>query len=165
MYTVLVGDLNLDSPAYQKLVESLIAALKARYSDLVIISAACENGIGKFVRDRCISNKSNADVSFVEISLHVWARLERSKLAQVYMGRNASLLELGDEFYIISNGKRTGHIADLITRVRGGKAPLALFSSTSLSEKVQYFNGMQPLDNECSVRDAMQSSSIKGLLE
>lgn len=162
MIVVVVGDLELNSPKDKEYVLSLMEELKSRYSDLTIVSSACEKGTGYFVRERCITNRVNPDFGFIELSIRVWTILSRAKLAQVYMSRNPALNEIGEIFHIFKSDKEIGHISDLIIRVKNANKPLA----------IHYQDGRRELFNYPTIHDSsktsatsIQSADLKSQLE
>src|ERR1035441_4303751 len=120
MFAVIVGDMSLDKPADRQRVFDLIDELQRKYADLVIVSAGCDRGIGRFVKERCIKGKR--DVGFIEYAVYPWASMSSVRLAQVYIAKNATLVEVGEEFHVfVSAGREHGHIQDLVERVRSAK--------------------------------------------
>lgn len=117
MFVVIIGDITLGSDQHRLQVHNLIDDLKQKYTDLIIVTSGCEKGIGRFVRERCVNNQR--DVGFVEIAIYPWATMSSSRLAKVYLCKNASLLEIGEEFHIFAaGGPQHSYIRDLITRVQ-----------------------------------------------
>ena len=128
MFAVIVGDMSLDRPEHRQRVFDLIDSLQRKYADLVVVSAGCDRGIGRFVRERCIKGKR--DVGFVEYAVYPWASMSSVRLAQVYIAKNATLLEVGEEFHVFTvAGREHGHIQDLIERVKSAKhqPPLTIY--------------------------------------
>lgn len=168
MNVVIVGDMELDTQAYRQLVLKIVDDLKSKYRDLVIVSAACDKGIGHFVRERCLGKKESPDVAFVEINIHVWVRLAKARLAQVYVSRNATLVELGDEFHIITHGEKVNHISDLAQRVRDKGLPLSLYmpdqSEQSGIRKLVY-NAIATRGTNLGSQGTVSSSDLKSQLE
>lgn len=138
MFVVIMGDLDRDTQEDKDYVMSLLDSLKSEYSDLTIISGACKSGIGFFVRDRCIRDKKNPDFGFVEYDIKPWTRLSEARLAQVFMSRNPALLEIGEIFHILPSGRTTGHIPDLISRVKKAGMPLVIHHLNGEVEKINY---------------------------
>lgn len=164
MFVVIVGDIDRDSIEDKNQVLSLIERLKNTYSDLIIISAACEKGIGKFVIDRCVQDKNNIDVGFVEYQVKPWIRLSAARLAHVYISRNPSLIEVGEEFHIYSSGKKQGYIADLISRLKKTNLPTMVYDFDG--NVTIYPEGYKPpkeLGQEKGI--SIRSSDLKSHLE
>ena len=128
MFAVIVGDMSLDRPEHRQQVFELVDSLSHKYADLVIVSAGCDRGIGRFVRERCIKGKR--DVGFVEYAVYPWASMSSVRLAQVYIAKNATLVEVGEEFHVfVAAGREHGHIQDLVERVKSAKhqPPLTIY--------------------------------------
>src|ERR1039458_4214766 len=112
--------MSLDRPEHRQQVFELVDSLSHKYADLLIVSGGCDGGMGRFVRERCIKGKR--DVGFVEYAVYPWASMSSVRLAQVYIAKNATLLEVGEEFHVfVSAGREHGHIQDLVERVRSAK--------------------------------------------
>jgi hypothetical protein len=96
----------------KQLVEDLLKNLSKRHGRrLHAISVGCDRGIGKTVRDFCIANK----IIFTENRMKLEGEdIPKSTFIQVFLARNASLLELGDEFYIFKGPYESGIIESLI---------------------------------------------------
>jgi hypothetical protein len=162
MFAVIMGDLDRDTREDKEQVLALLEELKSQFSDLTIISGACKSGIGYFVRERCIQNKNNPDLGFVEYDIKPWTRLNEARLAQVFMSRNPGLIEIGEIFHILTSGKKTGHIPDLINRVRKRGLPLAIHYPDGSIVKENYPEvGSDFLKHKQSIK----SSDLKAQLE
>jgi len=163
MIVVVVGDLDRDSENDQSQVLELLSELKIRYSDLLIVSAACDMGIGKIVRNKCIANKNNPEFAFVEISIKPWSTMSPAKLSQIYMCKNPALVEIGEVFHIFSSGKTRGHTFDLLNRIHKSKRPLTIHDKTG---KVTYYNYQTITENKVIKQgQTIQSSNLKDFLE
>ena len=162
MFVVIIGDLDRDTGDDKKQVLSLLEELKSQYSDLVIISGACKSGIGQFVRDRCIQNRNNPDLAFVEYDIKPWTRLSEARLAQVFISRNPALLEIGEIFHIFPSGRKTGHVPDLIQRVKKLNVPLAIHY---LNGKIEKFNYPEVEVGTQKKNESIRSSNLKDQLE
>lgn len=163
MFVVIMGDLNRDTQEDKDYVLSLLDKIKSQYSDLTIISGACKSGIGFFVRERCIRNKSNPDFGFVEFDIKPWTILSEARLAQVFMSRNPALVEIGEVFHILPlSGKTTGHIPDLINRVKKSGLPLAIHHRNGNIEQINYqiVSEVRAINNQ-----TLNSSDLKEQLE
>lgn len=118
MFAVVVGDMSLDSEHDRERVFGLIEKLKTKYADLVIVSSLSDRGVGKFVRDRCIKQQKR-DIAYVEIAVYPWANMPSSRMAQTYLCRNASLMEIGEEFHVfLGDGRDFGWVQDLLSRIK-----------------------------------------------
>jgi len=101
-----------ETPKDKQEVEELIRTLSKNYGrSLHIVSVGCDKGIGKFAREFCIAH----GIIFTEIR----AKLEgldipRTFFVHVFQSRNASLLELGDEFYVFRGPNENGIIEGII---------------------------------------------------
>lgn len=128
MFVVIVGDMTLQSSQYNQQVNDLIDSLKDKYTDLIVVTSGCgDPGIGRFVRERCINDKR---IGFVEFAIYPWATMSSSRLAKVYLCKNAALLEIGEEFHVFAaGGPQHSYIRDLISRVKSAehKPPITVY--------------------------------------
>lgn len=96
----------------KKVVENAIQLLVKQHGlRLHIASAGCDKGIGKLVRDYCLSNK----IIFAEARVKLEGDdIPRTFFAHVFLARNLTLREIGDEFYIFKGPNENGIIESLI---------------------------------------------------
>lgn len=126
MYVVLMGARERDEAGDEKLVNGLLNHLKKLYgSALVVVSAATDRGVGKYVKDRCLQDKEV--FKFIDVSTKIFGELPKARLAQVFKARNATLLELGNHFYIFDTKAGKGITEDLVTRVTNAGFPCYVF--------------------------------------
>lgn len=163
MFIVVMGDLDRDTLEDKNQVLALLEELKSQFADLVIISGACKSGIGYFVRERCIKNKNNPDFAFVEYDIKPWTRLSEARLAQVFMSRNPGLIEIGEIFHVLPSGKKSGHIPDLIQRVRKKGLPLAIHHQDGKVEKENY--PLVEANANAKEKTSFKSNELKSYLE
>lgn len=165
MIVAITGDLELNTPQDKEFTFNLIESLKAKYANLIIVSVACEGGIGEFVRGRCIVDRQNPDIPFVEISSRPWAIIPRTALVKFYMSRNAALEEVAEEFHVITTEKRQDHVRDLIDRLHRSKIapPLYVHHPTGT---IKTFNVVEQSDQPTNTtQDTMNSENITSSLE
>jgi len=113
MNVVLVGARERKENVKDKqIVEDLLRSLWKQYgARLYAVSVGCDKGVGKFVREFCMSNK----IIFAENRMKLEGdNIPRSVFVQVFLARNASLLELGDEFYIFKGPYESGIVEAII---------------------------------------------------
>jgi predicted RNase H-related nuclease YkuK (DUF458 family) len=116
MFLVVVGARERKSPIDEAQVVEVLNRLKTKYgTTMMVTSVACDQGIGSFVKKRCLQNTT--DFAFLEITQRIYADLPRSRMIQVFIARNAILAELGDEFHIFVDPNHHGTMEDLIKRI------------------------------------------------
>ena len=98
--------------------EKLVSRLKQTYKNgLSIVSVGCDDGIGLMTRAVCTQQR----IYFTEISCLFSAEKNRapSEYAKFYTSRNASIVEVADEFYLLKADKEErGVVDDLEKRLR-----------------------------------------------
>ncbi len=118
MNVVIVGAHNRASKDDRKLVSDLIDALAAKYSSCMFVTTAHSEGVGKYVREKCLEknvrNEYKYQLAVVNVQLFVSKR-SREEVAAIYQTRNATLLELGDIYYYLASDSRSGMMETLIT--------------------------------------------------
>lgn len=135
MFIVVVGARERKSVDDEKAVVATLEELRNQYgSSMVVISAACDAGIGTFVKQRCLVNKK--DFRFIEIALRIYADLPRSRMMQAFKARNAFLADLGDEFYIFTDPDHPVTTDDLIARIKKVEADTGSARPTHIYPKV-----------------------------
>lgn len=99
MYVVIVGPRERVSAEDEKMVAELLEQLKKKYGiSMLVISTACDKGIGGYVKQLCLKNTK--DFRFLEVTQRIYADLPRSRMFQIFISRNAWLAEVGDEFHV-----------------------------------------------------------------
>jgi len=161
MFVVIMGDLKRNTEEDKQQVFDLLEELKTTYSDLTIVSGACKDGIGSFVRNRCIADPKKLEFSFVEIDIRVWAKLAQATLSKVYMSRNPSLVYIGDVFHVFPYGGDKGHIPDLIELVKAAHLPLVVHHR---SGKIESFNAIEKSESKKN-SETVISNTLKDQLE
>jgi hypothetical protein len=93
-------------------VEELLKTLHRQYgTQLYVVSVGCDKGIGKYVREFCMGNK----IIFSENRMKLEGEsIPRRFFVQVFLSRNAALVELGDEFYVFRGPYDSGIVEKLI---------------------------------------------------
>ena len=125
MILVIVGPRDRDRAADEVKLREVIDGKLAEDSRLIVASAGCERGVGLEVKKLCLSRKR--PVRFLEVGIKVWGQMTRSETAQIWLVRNAALVELGDEFLVFqTTDGRKALVNDLIARVREVKKPLTV---------------------------------------
>ncbi len=117
MNVVIVGARERkESDEDKKRVEELLKGLREQYKrQLQVISVGADKGVGKYVRDFCISNK----IIFAEVRIKLEGEdIPRGFFAQMFMSRNMSLLDVADEYYIFTGPNQTGIIEAIIEPAR-----------------------------------------------
>src|SRR5580693_755378 len=113
MFIIVVGARERKNPADKAQVDEVLNRLRAKYgATMVVTSVACDQGIGAFVKQKCLEN--SVDFRFLEITQRIYADLPRSRMIQVFIARNAILAELGDEFHIFVDADHRGTMEDLM---------------------------------------------------
>lgn len=137
MKVVIIGArLGRDDAADKILVNQIIDACREKYSKLLIITKSGDKGVGKFILDRCRESKDNGNQDFdmIELSLRHILRHELPK--QEFLGHfntlNAALLELGDEFHLLTEEYPTGAMLDMIDRVKRFGVPYAVYKPSEV---------------------------------
>lgn len=94
-------------------VNDLLKSLVGQHSKtrLNIVSAGCDRGVGKLVRDLCMQNK----IIFAECRIKFEGEeIPRHFFIQAFLARNRALQDLGDEFYIFRGPNPNGIIESLV---------------------------------------------------
>ncbi len=96
----------------KKQVEEILVSLRKQHgSRLHIVSAGCDKGVGRIVRDFCMAQK----ITFVEVRMKLEGEnIPRAFFAHMFLARNISLLEVGDEYYVFKGPNENGIIEAII---------------------------------------------------
>jgi hypothetical protein len=101
-----------ETEADKKQVEGIIGDLRKQHGTrLHVVSAGCDKGVGKIVREYCMSQK----VIFGEVRMKLEGEnIPRAFFAHMFLARNVSLLEVGDEHYVFKGPNENGIIEAII---------------------------------------------------
>jgi hypothetical protein len=132
MKVVVMGAWNRDEVADIQLVGQLLDSLVVRYGDqLIIVTAGCDRGVGKLVKNRAMPQNKGAEqgeFAFIEVSTRIFIQdASKSTLAGIFIARNATLVELGEEFHLFLGRESKGAMQDLVERVERSGIPFALY--------------------------------------
>lgn len=97
----------------KEVVTELLRNLLSQHSKtrLNVVSAGCDRGIGKLVRDNCMSSK----ITFLEARMKFEGEdIPRQFFIQAFLARNRALLDIGDEFHIFRGPNPNGIVEALI---------------------------------------------------
>ena len=98
------------------ILRQVLISLNEKYKgSLRVVSYACDDGIGKLVKDLCIEMR----LKMAELIwfFHGEERWDTHETAKAYVSRNPSLMELGDMFVILPDEDRWGIVEDLVHKV------------------------------------------------
>jgi hypothetical protein len=111
----------------KKQVEGILEDLrKQQGTRLHIVSAGCDKGVGKLVREFCMASK----ITSVEVRMKLEGEnIPRAFFAHMFLARNISLLEVGDEYYVFKGPNENGIIEAIIepAQKRVGQSRVKVF--------------------------------------
>lgn len=129
MKVVIAGSRSRDESKDKELVHNIITDVTNKYSKLIIVSKSSERGVGRIISERCKSSSPNPEFDMMTFDLKHLLRheLPRPEFLNHFNLLNAPLVEIGDEFHILTEDFITGSIKDLIERVKQQCLPYALY--------------------------------------
>ena len=134
MNVVVVGSREWTGEKAHEVIQKVLSDLRNKYSDLMVITSSTDKGVGRIVQGICLKDKTS--YSLTDYNVRVYASISRVKLAQYYNARNATLLEIGEEFHVFVDQSRKGWFEDLVERVNAleRRRPLYLYHPINLDE-------------------------------
>lgn len=131
MNIVIIGAKDRDTSDDIADVSKLLDLLEQKYGEFTVVSMMGHMGIGKIVKtacDRAVGQREHR-FPFCEADIRVYAKgLTKDQMAQLYTARNATLFEIGDEFYSFPHPQRRAVIDELIEkRVMPAGRPYQVF--------------------------------------
>jgi hypothetical protein len=106
-------------------IDSVLAPRKEYYgNDLNVISISCDVGFGKDLKAYC----EERGIKFLEFVVYFNGPRSKPEYAAAYNARHASLLEIGEEFHVITSRNRQSNVEDIIDRLRLTKKPYAIYN-------------------------------------
>ena len=131
MRVVIIGGRERREGEDYKLVNDLLDSLKQQYPVLLIVTAGCDRGVGKIINNRLMPKIKGGppEVNYVEYSMRptVNRDLPKHEMSCLFIARNASLIELGDEFHLFVEQRQMGVIEDLRQRCVIAGKPHAVY--------------------------------------
>ena len=154
MRVVIVGDRSRTEMPITQLVNEILDDCKQRYSSLIVVVSSCDKGVGKVVKSRNIDKhvlgKFEFDMMTLELKHYLQKDRSRTDYTVHWIALNASLIELGDEFHILTEEYPKSSTADLLKRVRAEHRPYATYkpSETKNGPKRPTFDGGELITKE-----------------
>lgn len=99
------------------LLQQLVGNLLNKYKqELAILSYACDDGVGKIIKEIC----AQRDIKAGELTwyFHGDKRWETGESGRCYLARTATMLEIGDLFVVLPDNTRQGLVENLIERLK-----------------------------------------------
>lgn len=131
MRVVISGARNRNEMKDTALVNHIIDECKLKYSNLIIVTASCDKGVGRIIRSRNLDPHVPGIFQFDMIELqmrhYLQRELPRPEFTQHWNALNAVLLELGDEFHLLTEEFPKGAVYDLLRRVKEAHRPFAVY--------------------------------------
>jgi hypothetical protein len=128
---VITGARNRNEMKDTALVNAIIDDCKERISNLIIVVASCDKGVGRIVRSRNLDKhlKNTFEFDMIELQMRHFLQQElpRPEFTQHWNALNAVLLELGDEFHLLTEEFPKGAVYDLLRRVKEAHRPYAVY--------------------------------------
>lgn len=120
MIVVIVGSRDRREQADFDVVNQLLDKLKEKYPKLLVVTTGCDRGVGKIIRNRLLPEKPDQppEIEFIEYSVRIYPKtdLAKSRMANIHISKNATFLELGEEFHIFEDARSRGPMEDLRER-------------------------------------------------
>lgn len=122
MNVVIAGAWNRDEREDQVVVNKLLDVLKEKYAGgLVVFTTGSDRGVGKIIKNRLMpknQNEQSGEIDFVDLMMKIYLKdPSKADLIKIWRARNASLVEIGEEFHIFMDRDKRGNMADLLSRV------------------------------------------------
>lgn len=143
MNVVLAGPRDYKEELYQDLVNKILDDCQTRYSKLLIIVRSCDFGVGKIVKTRCLSEtnprypKPEFDMIEFWLKHYVTYELNRHEFMSHFDSLNGPLVELGEEFHIISEDMPKGSTVNLLRRVQQSGRAYAIYRPSEFDKGVK----------------------------
>src|ERR1035437_5159832 len=115
MKIVIIGAKERNTPEDRQAVNALIEMAAVAYPGCVLITMLTHEGVGLFVKAKCLEGAPDFKYQLVEISVRLYAKnLSKNEVSESYLARNASMFEVGDCFIYLASESRRGMIEELI---------------------------------------------------
>lgn len=131
MRVVIVGSRSRSEMMDARLVHEIIDECIAKYGKLMIVTKSCDKGVGKIVKHRCVDSITQKPMlDMMEVHLRHYLKnkeLPKTEFTQDFNSLNATLVEIGDEFHLLTEEEPVGAMQDLLERVTAAYRPFAIY--------------------------------------
>jgi hypothetical protein len=132
MKVVIVGDRSRESPQDVVLVNSIIDHCNQKYPKLRIVTKGVDRGVGKMIKTRLTDPESRRprEIDWMEVGLQhhlIGEDIPKMEFSADYDALNSVLIELGDEFHILTEERPRGVTMNLLRRVQENNLPFSLY--------------------------------------
>lgn len=131
MRVVIAGARNRSEMKDTALVNAIIDDCIQKYANVIIVTASCDKSVGRIIKTRNLDPHTPGVYQFDMIELqmrhYLKQELSRSEFTQQWNALNATLLELGDEFHLLTEEFPKGGIYDLLKRIKANHRPYAVY--------------------------------------
>jgi len=135
---VIVGARNRNELIDTRLVNEIIDQCKVKYSNLIVVVASCDKGVGRIVKERNLDKHIPGKIEFDMIELmmrhYLQNGLPRNEYTTCWNALNSTLLELGDEFHLLIPEYPKGVVQDLLKRIKEANLPRAIYRPSESKE-------------------------------
>jgi hypothetical protein len=149
---VIVGDRSRESPQDVILVNTIMDYCKEKYPKLRVVTKGVDRGVGKMIKTRLTDpvTRRPREIDWMEVSLQhhlIGEDIPKMEFSSDYDALNSVLLELGDEFHILSEERPRGVTMNLLRRVQEGNLPFSLYKPRDTVVKPAQFQPIQEMKN------------------
>lgn len=131
MRVAIIGAKDRETKDDQKLVDELIDRVAAAAFDVrFVCTNSWQVGIGQFVRTKCTEKENGVfkhQVIIFDVRTYTH-HLSRQEMAEVYLARNAAILQYADVLYYFSGDERKGTAEDLCEKMQAAGRPVKVFA-------------------------------------
>lgn len=130
MNVVIAGARSRSEQQDMKLIHTLLEALQQKYPKLMVITTACDRGIGKLVKNRCMPEELGGKprINFAEISSRIYVDdMSSTDFAVIFNAKNRALVAAGEEFHLFMGHNEKGVMYDLYQEVVEKGLPCAKY--------------------------------------
>lgn len=132
MRVVVMGGRDRREKDDYKLVNELLDSLKKKYPVLLIVTTGCDRGVGKIINNRLMPKVKHGkpEIAYLEWSFRIEVERELPKLetTAIFLSKNATLVEFGDEFHLFVEERPIGVAEDLRSRCELLQKPYATYT-------------------------------------
>lgn len=132
MRIAIVGGRGRSELSDTALVNQIVDFCIERHSNVIFIVASCDKGVGRIVKSRNLDKHrpNQYEFNMIEIQMRHYlasGELPRVEFTSHWNSLNAAIVELGDEFHILTAEFPKGVTQDLLRRVKEAGRRVALY--------------------------------------
>lgn len=152
MRVVIAGARGRREQEDKPVINALLDNLRRKYSHLLVITTACDRGIGKLVKNKCLPKQFGGKpiIDFVEFSMRIYVEdMSANEFSTLFNSKNRTLVDVGEEFHLFMGyNEQRGVMGNLLQEVVKRGLPYAKYGPNDKEVKEVGVIPISPLEQQ-----------------